>query len=57
MRSDGGAGYNFAAVVDDRDMGITHVIRGDDHLTNTARQLMLFAALGRRAAAATRTTR
>ncbi len=44
-RSDGVAGYNFASVVDDRDMGITHVIRGDDHLTNTARQLMLFAAL------------
>lgn len=46
VRSDGIAGYNFASVVDDRDMGITHVIRGDDHLTNTARQLMLFAALG-----------
>jgi nondiscriminating glutamyl-tRNA synthetase len=46
VRSDGVAGYNFASVVDDRDMGITHVIRGDDHLTNTARQLMLFAALG-----------
>jgi len=45
VRSDGVAAYNFAAVVDDRDMGITHVIRGDDHLTNTARQLMLFAAL------------
>ena len=44
-RSDGGAAYNFAAALDDRDMGITHVIRGDDHLTNTARQLMLFAAL------------
>ena len=46
VRSDGVAGYNFASVVDDRDMGITHVIRGDDHLTNTARQLLLFAALG-----------
>ena len=46
LRSDGVAGYNFAAVVDDRDMGITHVIRGDDHLTNTARQLLLFEALG-----------
>jgi nondiscriminating glutamyl-tRNA synthetase len=45
VRSDGIAGYNFASVVDDRDMGITHVIRGDDHLTNTARQLLLFAAL------------
>jgi nondiscriminating glutamyl-tRNA synthetase len=46
VRSDGVAGYNFATVVDDRDMGITHVIRGDDHLTNTARQLLLFRALG-----------
>jgi len=46
VRSDGVAGYNFASVVDDRDMHITHVIRGDDHLTNTARQLLLFAALG-----------
>ena len=46
VRSDGVAGYNFASVIDDRDMGITHVIRGDDHLTNTARQLLLFAALG-----------
>jgi glutamyl-tRNA synthetase len=46
LRSDGVAGYNFAVVVDDRDMAITHVIRGDDHLTNTARQLAVFAALG-----------
>jgi len=46
VRSDGIAGYNFASVVDDRDMGITHVIRGDDHLTNTARQQLLFVALG-----------
>jgi nondiscriminating glutamyl-tRNA synthetase len=46
VRSDGAAGYNFATVVDDRDMRITHVIRGDDHLTNTARQLLLFRALG-----------
>ncbi len=46
VRSDGIAGYNFASVVDDRDMGITHVIRGDDHLTNTARQRLLFQALG-----------
>jgi nondiscriminating glutamyl-tRNA synthetase len=46
VRSDGIAGYNFASVVDDSQMGITHVIRGDDHLTNTARQLLLFAALG-----------
>ena len=46
VRSDGAASYNFASVVDDRDMAITHVIRGDDHLTNTARQLLLFRALG-----------
>ena len=48
VRSDGVAGYNFATVVDDRDMGITHVVRGDDHLTNTARQQLLFEALGGR---------
>ena len=46
VRSDGVAGYIFASVVDDLEMGITHVIRGDDHLTNTARQQMLFTALG-----------
>jgi nondiscriminating glutamyl-tRNA synthetase len=46
VRSDGVAGYNFATVVDDHDMRITHVIRGDDHLTNTARQQLLLEALG-----------
>jgi len=46
LRSDGVAGYNFATAVDDAAMGITHVIRGDDHLTNTARQLLLLLALG-----------
>ncbi len=46
VRSDGVAGYNFATVADDLAMGITHVIRGDDHLTNTARQQLLFEALG-----------
>jgi len=46
-RTDGGYSYNFAVVVDDAGMGITHVIRGEDHVTNTARQLMLFEALGR----------
>jgi glutamyl-tRNA synthetase len=45
-RSDGGFSYNYAVVIDDAGMKITHVIRGEDHLTNTARQLMLFAALG-----------
>jgi len=46
LRSDGVAGYNFATAVDDAAMGITHVIRGDDHLTNTARQLLLLRELG-----------
>lgn len=46
VRSDGVAGYNFASVVDDRDMHITHVIRGDDHLSNTPRQILVFEALG-----------
>ena len=44
-RTDGGFSYNFAVVVDDAGMEITHVIRGQDHVTNTARQMMLFAAL------------
>jgi nondiscriminating glutamyl-tRNA synthetase len=46
VRSEGAASYNFATAVDDRDMAITHVVRGDDHLTNTARQLLLLRALG-----------
>ena len=46
LRSDGVAPYNFAVVVDDRLMEITHVIRGEDHLSNTARQLILYKALG-----------
>jgi nondiscriminating glutamyl-tRNA synthetase len=46
VRSDGTAGFNFSVVVDDTTMGITHVIRGEDHLTNTARHVMLFDALG-----------
>jgi glutamyl-tRNA synthetase len=45
-RSDGYPTYNFAAVVDDAAMGITHVIRGDDHLSNTPRQILLYQALG-----------
>lgn len=44
-RSDGTPTYNFTVVVDDHDMGITHVIRGDDHLNNTPRQINMFAAL------------
>jgi glutamyl-tRNA synthetase len=46
VRSDGNPVYNFAVVVDDHDMGITHVIRGDDHLTNGARQVQIYEALG-----------
>ncbi len=45
-RSDGSPTYNFTVVVDDMDMAITHVIRGDDHLNNTPRQLNIFRALG-----------
>jgi nondiscriminating glutamyl-tRNA synthetase len=45
-RTDGGYSYNFAVVVDDGGMAVTHVIRGEDHITNTARQMMLCAALG-----------
>lgn len=45
-RSDGTPTYNFSVVVDDMDMGITHVIRGDDHLNNTPRQLNMLQALG-----------
>ncbi|MEO8813390.1 MAG: glutamate--tRNA ligase [Caulobacteraceae bacterium] len=46
LRSDGAPTYNLAVVVDDRDMGITHVIRGDDHLNNAARQALIYGALG-----------
>jgi glutamyl-tRNA synthetase len=46
VRSDGTPTYNFATVVDDADMEITHVIRGDDHLANTPRQILVFEALG-----------
>ena len=45
-RSDGSPTYNLTVVVDDADMGVTHVIRGDDHLNNTPRQINIFAALG-----------
>jgi glutamyl-tRNA synthetase len=46
LRSDGAPTYNFAVVVDDHDMGVTNVIRGVDHLTNTARQTQVYKALG-----------
>jgi glutamyl-tRNA synthetase len=45
-RSDGSPLYNLAVAVDDRDMGITHVVRGQDHVPNTPRQLMILQALG-----------
>jgi len=45
-RSDGTPTYNFCVVVDDIDMEITHIIRGDDHLSNTPRQIQLYQALG-----------
>jgi len=46
VRADGIPTYNFAVVIDDYDMSITHVIRGDDHLSNTPRQVVLYQALG-----------
>lgn len=45
-RADGTPTYNFCVVVDDMDMAVTHVIRGDDHLNNTPRQINMFSALG-----------
>jgi glutamyl-tRNA synthetase len=45
-RSDGSALYNLAVAVDDRDMGITHVVRGEDHISNTPRQVMILRGLG-----------
>jgi glutamyl-tRNA synthetase len=45
MRSDGTPTYNMAVVVDDHDMGVTHVVRGADHLTNASRQAQIYAAL------------
>jgi nondiscriminating glutamyl-tRNA synthetase len=46
LRSDGYPTYNFACVLDDSAMAITHVVRGEDHLSNTVRQQLLYAALG-----------
>ncbi|MDO8535880.1 MAG: glutamate--tRNA ligase [Candidatus Omnitrophota bacterium] len=46
MKSDGTPTYNFACVVDDHEMQITHIIRGDDHISNTPKQVMLYEALG-----------
>jgi glutamyl-tRNA synthetase len=47
-RSDGSPLYNLAVAVDDHDMGITHVVRGEDHISNTPRQMMILEALGGR---------
>ncbi|GHA10726.1 glutamate--tRNA ligase [Devosia pacifica] len=46
LRSDGTPTYMLAVVVDDHDMGVTHIIRGDDHLTNAARQIVIYRAMG-----------
>ncbi|WP_233205276.1 glutamate--tRNA ligase [Alkalicaulis satelles] len=46
LRSDGAPTYNLAVVADDHDMGVTHIIRGDDHLTNAGRQQQIYDALG-----------
>ncbi|RAP37217.1 glutamate--tRNA ligase [Candidatus Marinamargulisbacteria bacterium SCGC AAA071-K20] len=46
MKSDGSPSYNFACVVDDKDMKITHVVRGEDHISNMPKQLAIFEALG-----------
>jgi glutamyl-tRNA synthetase len=46
MKSDGSPTYNFACVVDDNAMGITHIIRGDDHISNSPKQIVIYEALG-----------
>jgi glutamyl-tRNA synthetase len=46
VRADGTPAYNFAVVIDDALMGITHVVRGEDHVSNTPRQILLYEALG-----------
>ena len=46
VKSDGNPTYNFAVVVDDYEMGITHVVRGEDHISNTPKQMMIYNALG-----------
>jgi len=46
LRSDGTPTYMLAVVVDDHDMGVTHIIRGDDHLTNASRQKLIYEAMG-----------
>jgi glutamyl-tRNA synthetase len=46
VRSDGSPAFNFAVVVDDAAMGVTHVVRGEDHISNTPRQILIYEALG-----------
>lgn len=46
LRSDGGPMYNLCVVIDDHEMGVTHVLRGDDHLNNTPKQIQLYKAFG-----------
>ena len=48
LRSDGQPTYHLSVVVDDIDMAITHVVRGDDHISNTPKQVLLYQAFGRR---------
>ena len=45
-RSDGSPVYNFTNVVDDKNMNISHVIRGEDHISNTPKQILIYEALG-----------
>jgi len=49
LKADGFPSYNFSCVIDDAEMGITHIIRGDDHISNTPKQLALYRALGLKA--------
>jgi glutamyl-tRNA synthetase len=46
IKSDGSPSYNFACVVDDADLGITHILRGDDHISNTPKQILFYDAFG-----------
>jgi len=46
IKSDGAPTYNFACVVDDAEMNITHIVRGDDHISNTPKQILIYQALG-----------
>jgi glutamyl-tRNA synthetase len=46
IKSDGSPSYNFACVIDDAELGITHILRGDDHISNTPKQILLYEAFG-----------